>query len=88
MFAIFNALIALILYSALVSAGNSTSLIPPFNQTLSDYTNSQTLGIIKPDAADPIVLERTNDGATSSYTFYMSLSTRLPACKNKTTVSF
>ncbi|KAL4449717.1 hypothetical protein ABPG74_008090 [Tetrahymena malaccensis] len=36
-------------------------------------------GVIYPDNANPVQMERTNDGATSSYTFYMSLSTRLPA---------
>ncbi|EWS71333.1 hypothetical protein TTHERM_000331066 (macronuclear) [Tetrahymena thermophila SB210] len=36
-------------------------------------------GVIYPDNANPVQMERTNDGATSSYSFYMSLSTRLPA---------
>lgn len=39
------------------------------------------LGNINPDSANPIVLERTNESATSSYTFYMSLDSRLPASK-------
>jgi len=40
-------------------------------------------GVVSPDSSNPIVLERVNEAATSSYTFYMSLETRLVACKMK-----
>jgi len=40
-------------------------------------------GVVSPDSSNPIVLERVNEAATSSYTFYMSLETRLTACKMK-----
>ncbi|KAL4501728.1 hypothetical protein ABPG72_018779 [Tetrahymena utriculariae] len=45
-------------------------------------------GIVNPDKADPIVLERTNEGAISSYTFYINLQNRLPPQKGVVKITF
>lgn len=51
-------------------------------------TLTSAAGVISPDATNPIVMERTNEGATSSYTFYLSLSTRLPASTGVIVITF
>lgn len=36
-------------------------------------------GFVLPDKANPIIAYRNNDGAWSSYTFYLKMQTRIPA---------